>query len=110
MSAQRRSALAAAAITAAGAGLLGMPATASAAPASLYNCTYGYVTGSLGHKGAAVTYKGGANDYFFGSIDCQRFDNGYVYHHEGPIVHAGQTSTAWCDYNAKVIRVFYTAA
>ncbi|WP_158712291.1 hypothetical protein [Streptomyces sp. NRRL F-5135] len=85
-------------------------ATASAAPASLYNCTAKYVEGSLGHKGATVTCQGGANDYFFASIDCERFDNHYVYHHEGPVVRAGQTSTVWCDLNAKVIRIFYTSA
>ncbi|MBP0451099.1 hypothetical protein J5Y04_16335 [Kitasatospora sp. RG8] len=108
MSVRKRVALTAAAIAGVAAGLLGAPA-ASAAPTSLYNCTTNYVEGSLGHKGAAITCRGGTNDYFFGSIDCKRFDNGYVYHHEGPIVRAGQTSTVWCDYNAKVIATFYTA-
>ncbi|WP_404816108.1 hypothetical protein [Streptomyces thermolineatus] len=113
MSVRRRIGLTAATITAVGAGLLGVPATASAAsvaPASLYNCTYKYVTGSLGHKGAAVTCQGGSNDYFRGVIDCKRFDNGYVYRHWGPIVRAGQTSTVWCDYNAKVVFAGYTPA
>ncbi|MFE6870420.1 hypothetical protein ACFVFS_28190 [Kitasatospora sp. NPDC057692] len=111
MSRQPRIAAVAATLALAGASLVGVASQASATPApALYGCTYKNVQGSLGHLGAAVTCKGGSNDWFYGSIDCKRFDNGYVYHHVGPTVRAGQTSTVWCDLNAKVIGVFHTEA
>ncbi|MEU4256904.1 hypothetical protein [Streptomyces fradiae] len=104
MSLRRRTGLAAAVITAVGAGLLSVPAAASAAPASIHSCTARFLVGSLGHKGAAITCQGGSNDYFRGTILCKRFDNGHTYRHYGPTVRAGHTSTVWCDYGAKVVQ------
>ncbi|MFD9421948.1 MULTISPECIES: hypothetical protein [unclassified Streptomyces] len=110
MSFQRRIAAGATTLALAGASLVGLAIPASAAPPTIQDCYHEYVQGSLGHLGAAVTCQGGSNDWFYGSVRCQRFDNGDQYDHHGPIVRAGQTSTAWCDYNAKVAEVWYTPA
>ena len=113
MSARRRITRMVAIVTTVGAGLFGMTATASAAeiaPTALHSCTHEEVTGSLGREGASVTCKGGSNDYFRATIQCRGFDNGYLYMHRGPIVKAGQTSTAWCDHSAELIEVIYPVA
>ncbi|MBP2479399.1 hypothetical protein JOF53_008271 [Crossiella equi] len=78
-------------------------AQASAAPAAL-TCSAQYVTGSGGHRGAAVTCNGG---WFRGGIWCERNDNHYRYQHIGYAVASGRVSTVWCDLNAFVVSYFH---
>ncbi|MFF5566075.1 hypothetical protein ACFY7Z_05865 [Streptomyces sp. NPDC012623] len=80
-------------------GLLTAAAPATAAPESpdAFGCTYRNVTGSGGHKGAAVTCQGAT---FTGFADCEK--PGLVYRHFGNRVASGGTSTVWCDLGAQV--------
>ncbi|RDG39031.1 hypothetical protein [Streptomyces corynorhini] len=77
------------------------PATAAApraqAPAAL-SCTHQLLTGSGGHKGAAITCQGST---FTGVIDCKKGD--LVYRHFGNRAASGGTSTVWCDLGAQVV-------
>ncbi|MFE3825859.1 hypothetical protein [Streptomyces sp. NPDC059092] len=97
----RRTVAAVAATLALGAGGLltaAVPATAAPkAPAAL-TCSHQLLTGSGGHKGAAITCKGST---FTGVIDCKKGD--LVYRHFGNRAGSGGTSTVWCDLGAQVV-------
>ncbi|MFI0084804.1 hypothetical protein [Streptomyces bobili] len=97
---------AAVAAMAVGAGVV----AATPASAVITGCTYVHVTGSGGHRGAAVTCKGDGTSRFQAAVTCKRLDTGYEYRHDGPPEWAwpgGGTSTVWCDLGANVIHVAY---
>lgn len=102
----RVSGIVAALVLAAGGLLTTAPAaTAAASAPTALNCSSRLVTGSGGHRGAAITCSGSS---FTGVIDCRRTDTGYVYRHFGNRVPSGGTSTVWCDLNATVIQAYGT--
>ncbi|MFD9591167.1 hypothetical protein ACFWA9_00185 [Kitasatospora sp. NPDC059973] len=74
-------------ITAATASTIVVGAAITLAPpasATITGCTQKYVTGSGGHRGAAITCKGDGRSRFQAAITCKRLDNGYEYRHDGP--------------------------
>ncbi|MEU9669975.1 hypothetical protein AB0E25_31265 [Streptomyces bobili] len=78
--------------------------------AAITGCTYVHVTGSGGHRGAAVTCKGDGTSRFQAAVTCKRLDTGYEYRHDGPPERAWPadgTSTVWCDLGANLIHVAY---
>ncbi|MFJ2176722.1 hypothetical protein ACIOHE_27985 [Streptomyces sp. NPDC087851] len=86
-------------------GLLATAAPATAAPATAtpesraaLTCSHRLLTGSGGHKGAAITCNGST---FTGVVDCKKGD--LVYRHFGNRAASGGTSTVWCDLGAQVV-------
>ncbi|MFE7045987.1 hypothetical protein ACFU9X_43355 [Streptomyces atratus] len=90
-------------------GLLFAAAPASAAPTAIWTCNAPqYMTGSGGHAGVSLQCFGTLmTDKFNTAATCKRWDNGYEYRHDGPIVVTGQTSTVWCDLGARIVHVAY---
>ncbi|MFF1510797.1 hypothetical protein [Streptomyces sp. NPDC058326] len=90
-----------------GGGMLAAAPSASAGE-QLYGCTSSYITGSGGHKGAAITCKGADWESFVGWVKCRNVD-GHIYESYGPKTWANNASTAWCALGYRVYATYYYA-
>ncbi|MBL1098343.1 hypothetical protein [Streptomyces coffeae] len=108
MSIRQCVATAAAALAFGAGGLLVTAGPASASTSAVYTCNPPtYMTGSGGHAGASLQCFGtSSNDLFNVAVTCRKPD-GYEYRHDGPIVRSGETSTVWCDLNARIVHLAY---